>query len=54
MYRESSNRCVKYVSKMFQTKVMKNEEIVGFFYFSWKRAFCFNKKAPVFDKKALR
>ena len=39
---------------MFQTKVMKNEEIVGFFYFSWKRAFCFNKKAPVFDKKALR
>ena len=37
MYRESSNRCVKYVSKMFQTKVRKNEEIVGVFYFSLEK-----------------
>ena len=50
MYHTTSSSCVKYVLKTFQTKIMKN----GIFKnCSWKRAFRFMKKAPLFDKRAL-
>ena len=53
------NRCVRFMLKIFQTKIMKNEEIL---YLKWKelikncsgkRAFHFNKVAPFFDKRKL-
>ena len=50
MYHTTSSSCVKYVLKTFQTKIMKN----GIFKnCSWKRAFRFMKRAPLFDKSTL-
>ena len=43
MYHAPSSRCVKYVLKIFQTKIMKNEI---FKKCSWKRT-------PLFDKGHL-
>ena len=48
----------KNVLKIFQTKKMKNSEIVYLKWriesnCSWKRVLHFNKRAPLFDKRAL-
>ena len=54
-----SSRCVKYVLKIFQTEIMKIVEITCLKWkelnqnCSWKRAFLFNKSAPLFDKRAF-
>ena len=50
MYNASSSRCVKYVMKIFQLKIMKNEIFKNC---SWERAFPLMKRAPLFDKRAL-
>ena len=50
MYHTPSSRSVKYVLKIFQTKIMKNEIFKNC---SWKRAFRFMKRATLFDKRAL-
>ena len=58
MYHTSSSRCVKYVLKIFQTKIMKNEETANLKWkelnqnYSWKKAFPFNKRATLLDKRA--
>ena len=59
LYQTPSSRCVKYVLKIFQTEIMKILEIACLKWkelnqnCSWKRAFLFNKSAPLFDKRAF-
>ena len=59
MCHTSSSRCVKDVFKIFQTKIMKNEEIEYLKLkelnqnYSWKRSFQFIKRTPLFAKRAL-
>ena len=50
IYHTPLNRCVKYVLKIFETKIMKNEIFKNF---SGKKAFRFMKRVPLFDKRAL-
>ena len=50
MYPTPLSKCVKYVLKIFQIKIMKNDFFKNC---SWKRAFRFMKRALLFVKRAL-